>query len=250
MSDITYEDWLKRAEAVLEDWDSRDQSDDSWQSELLFSISVTKTLIFCLEDSGINPGSVLIKSSYFNFKSNNLAAMADFAYSVRYNFKTSLFLEKAKNVMEWLRYSIREIEDEGNHHERLIKTTPKLTEWGPNRGQDIFRWQCVEIARASAELAASILYKKYGADEVYCFGSLVRSGGEGFEFQHDIDLIYSGIPSESFPEAWWEIEEDVSEVYDNHSPFDLHDIVNLSRPIEQLEFHYFPLGEIVKKFGG
>ena len=64
------------------------------------------------------------------------------------------------------------------------------------------RWQ---EARREAEALAKTLGKRYGADKVVLFGSVLE--GDRFHEGSDIDLAVRGLRPESFFAAWNKLEE-------------------------------------------
>jgi predicted nucleotidyltransferase len=63
------------------------------------------------------------------------------------------------------------------------------------------------------ERAARVLRERYGADEVYVFGSVAYRDRD-FRSSSEVDLAVTGLPLESFFEAWREAEQVVGRKLD------------------------------------
>ena len=96
------------------------------------------------------------------------------------------------------------------------------------------RWQ---LARREAEALAETLAKRYGADKVVIFGSVLD--GDRFHEGSDIDLAVRGLRPESFFTAWNKLEE--------ASPFRV-DLVTLESCRTSLKARILTKGEVL--YGG
>ena len=96
------------------------------------------------------------------------------------------------------------------------------------------RWQ---EARREAEALAKTLGKRYGADKVVLFGSVLD--GDRFHEGSDIDLAVRGLRPDSFFAAWNKLEE--------ASPFRV-DLVTLESCRTSLKARILTKGEVL--YGG
>ncbi|MCD6334986.1 MAG: nucleotidyltransferase domain-containing protein [Candidatus Latescibacteria bacterium] len=96
------------------------------------------------------------------------------------------------------------------------------------------RWQ---LARREAEALAKKLGKRYGADKVVLFGSVLD--GNRFHEGSDIDLAVRGLRPERFFAAWSKLEE--------ASPFRV-DLVTLESCRTSLKARILTKGEVL--YGG
>ncbi len=125
--------------------------------------------------------------------------------------RNQMTLERLDRVLEALGY------------QAAVELTPfdnkTRADWGPITPEDPEIRNRIRVARRLVEELADHLYRHYGIDEAYCFGSLGEGGSANFQASSDLDILVRGLKASRIFDAESELEIEVVESSPDYEDF-------------------------------